>query len=46
MDIAEPSSASGGVIALTREPSASRASTMGLDSSMRRPTELTIRSMI
>ena len=46
MDIAGPSSASGGMIAFTREPSASRASTIGLDSSMRRPTELTIRSMI
>ena len=46
MDITEPSSASGGMIALTREPSARRASTIGLDSSMRRPTELTIRSMI
>ena len=41
-----PSSASGGMIALTREPSCSRASTIGLDSSMRRPTELTMRSMI
>ena len=46
IDIAGPSSASGGMIALTREPSARRASTMGLDSSMRRPTELTIRSII
>ncbi len=34
------------MIALTREPSLRRASTIGLDSSMRRPTELTIRSMI
>ena len=41
-----PSSASGGMMALTREPSGSRASTIGLDSSMRRPTELTMRSMI
>ena len=46
MDSTGPSSASGGMMALTREPSASRASTIGLDSSMRRPTELTIRSMI
>lgn len=41
-----PSKASGGMTALTRDPSASRASTMGLDSSRRRPTALTIRSMI
>ncbi len=34
------------MIAFTRDPSASRASTIGLDSSMRRPTELTMRSMI
>ena len=46
MDITEPSSASGGMMAFTREPSASRASTIGLDSSMRRPIELTMRSMI
>ena len=46
IDSAAPSSASGGMIALTREPSARRASTIGLDSSMRRPTELTMRSMI
>ena len=46
MDIAEPSSASGGMIAFTRDPSASRASTIGLDSSMRRPIALTMRSMI
>ena len=38
IDIAGPSSASGGMMALTREPSARRASTIGLDSSMRRPT--------
>ena len=38
IDSTGPSSASGGMIALTREPSASRASTIGLDSSMRRPT--------
>ena len=46
IDIAGPSSASGGMMALTREPSARRASTIGLDSSMRRPTLLTMRSMI
>jgi hypothetical protein len=46
IDIVGPSSARGGTTALTREPSARRASTIGLDSSMRRPTELTIRSMI
>ena len=34
----EPSSASGGTTALTRLPSARRASTIGADSSMRRPT--------
>ena len=33
-------------MALTREPSASLASTIGLDSSIRRPTELTMRSMM
>ena len=37
---------SGRVIAFTREPSASRASTIGTDSSMRRPTRETIFSMI
>ena len=39
IESAGPSSASGGMMALTREPSASRASTIGLDSSMRRPTD-------
>ena len=34
----EPSKAIGGTTALTRLPSGSRASTMGLDSSTRRPT--------
>ena len=38
IDSTGPSSASGGMIALTREPSGRRASTIGLDSSMRRPT--------
>ena len=41
-----PLSASGGMIALTRLPSDSRASTIGDDSSMRRPTWETMRSMI
>jgi hypothetical protein len=41
-----PSMASGGMMALTREPSGRRASTIGLDSSMRRPTRETILSMI
>ena len=41
----EPLKASGGMIALTRDPSASRASTSGEDSSIRRPTRETIRSM-
>ena len=41
-----PSIASGGMMAFTREPSARRASTMGDDSSTRRPTRETIRSII
>ncbi len=41
-----PSIASGGMIALTREPSFKRASTIGDDSSMRRPTAETMRSMM
>ena len=40
-----PSRDSGGRIALTRDPSESRASTIGDDSSMRRPTEVTMRSI-
>jgi hypothetical protein len=40
-----PSRASGGMIALMREPSGRRASTMGDDSSTRRPTADTMRSM-
>jgi hypothetical protein len=40
-----PSTASGAITALTREPSGSRASTIGELSSMRRPTPLTIRSI-
>ena len=42
----EPSSASGGTTALTRLPSGSRASTIGLASSTRRPTRETILSMV
>ena len=43
---AEPSTASGGTTALTRLPSGSRASTIGLDSSTRRPMRETILSMV
>ena len=46
IETAGPSRASGGMMAFTRDPSASRASTMGDDSSTRRPTAPTIRSMI
>ncbi len=46
IDISEPSRASGGMMALTRLPSGSRASTMGLVSSTRRPTRAAIRWMI
>ena len=42
----EPSSATGDTTALTRLPSGSRASTIGLDSSTRRPTRATILSMV
>ena len=41
-----PSMASGGMMALTREPSGRRASTMGEDSSTRRPTLDTIFSIM
>ena len=41
-----PSIAAGGMIAFTREPSGSRASTMGEVSSTRRPTRETIRLMM
>ena len=41
-----PSMARGGMMAFTREPSARRASTMGEDSSTRRPMRETMRSMI
>ena len=43
---AAPSRASGGMIALNRDPLAIRASTIGEVSSIRRPTRETIRSMI
>ena len=46
MESTGPSMASGGMMALTRAPSGSRASAMGDDSSMRRPTRETIRTMI
>ncbi|MOA34838.1 hypothetical protein D3C78_1562470 [compost metagenome] len=46
IDIMAPSSATGGMTAFTREPSGRRASTMGLDSSMRRPMRETILSMM
>jgi len=46
IDNSGPSSASGGMMAFTREPSGKRASTMGLDSSTRRPMRDTILSMI
>ena len=42
----EPRTASGGMMALTREPSGRRASTYGEDSSIRRPIRLMILSMI
>jgi len=38
IEMAGPSIASGGAMMLTRLPSARRASTSGVDSSMRRPT--------
>jgi hypothetical protein len=41
-----PTSDSGGMIAFTRDPSARRASTMGDDSSTRRPIGAMIRWMI
>ena len=42
---AGPLSAIGGMTTFTRDPSFRRASHMGVDSSTRRPTRLTIRSM-
>ena len=41
-----PISDSGGMMALTREPSGRRASTIGEDSSMRRPSGATMRLMM
>ena len=46
MERQAPSRARGGMMALTREPSCKRASTMGEDSSTRRPMRDTMRSMI
>ena len=46
IDRTGPSIANGGMIALTGEPSGRGASTMGVDSSIRRPTIETIRSMM
>ncbi len=46
MVITGPISDSGAMIAFTREPSGRRASTRGLDLSMRRPSGVMIRSMI
>ena len=46
IDSKVPSSARGGITALTREPSGSRASQRGVVSSTRRPTRLTIRRTI
>ena len=45
MESSGPSTASGGMMAFTRDPSARRASTMGELSSTRRPTADTMRSM-
>ncbi|MNT66344.1 hypothetical protein D3C72_2044050 [compost metagenome] len=45
IDSSGPSMAEGGMMALTREPSGRRASTIGLVSSMRRPTRETIFSI-
>ena len=41
-----PTNESGGMMALTREPSGRRASTIGLDSSTRRPSGAMMRSMM
>ena len=46
IDITGPISESGGITAQTREPSARRASTIGDESSIRRPIALTMRSMM
>ena len=45
IDRSGPSTASGGTMAFTRDPSGRRASTIGELSSIRRPTALTMRSM-
>src|ERR1019366_7609554 len=45
METQAPSMAMGAMAALTRLPSGRRASTMGEDSSMRRPTAATIRAL-
>ena len=42
----DPSRARGGMMAFTRDPSGNRASAIGEDSSIRRPTLETILSMI
>ncbi len=46
IEIEAPSMASGGAMMLTRLPSARRASTSGVDSSMRRPMAVTMRVAI
>ncbi len=45
IESAGPSIASGGITTLTREPSARRASTIGLSSSIRRPSGARMRSI-
>ena len=46
IEMEDPFSANGGIMALTRDPSNNRASTIGEDSSIRRPTADTIFSII
>ena len=46
IEIEAPSSVIGGITAFTRDPSGSRASTNGVLSSMRRPTPVTMRSIM
>ena len=46
IDSEAPSTARGGTITFTREPSSSRASTIGLSSSTRRPSGVRIRSIV
>ena len=43
IEMVGPSRASGGMMMLTRDPSSSRASTNGVDSSTRRPIRVTMR---